>query len=64
MAPYEERVIVEERELRFMLERLDAFISSDKFMSVEDEEDRTLLLRQAEAMRLYLDILGQRIARF
>jgi hypothetical protein len=62
-APHQERVVAEERELSEKLDRLVAFIGGDVFRSLDDH-DQELLQRQADAMRAYADILGQRIARF
>jgi hypothetical protein len=62
-ARFEERVIIEERELTQLLDRLDAFIGGDAFLAL-DPEEQTLLKQQAEVMRLYAEILNKRIARF
>jgi hypothetical protein len=63
MAPHQERVLLERGELGDRLDRLDAFIIGDTFATLPDE-DQVLLKRQADAMRLYENILDQRIARF
>jgi hypothetical protein len=63
MAAHEERVLIERRELGDMLDRLDAFILSEAFRALPDE-DQSLLRRQADAMRVYENILDERIARF
>ncbi|HEY1880543.1 MAG TPA: hypothetical protein VGG68_11490 [Caulobacteraceae bacterium] len=56
-------MLIERRELGDMLDRLDAFILSEAFRALPDE-DQSLLRRQADAMRVYENILDERIARF
>lgn len=63
MAPYQERVIQEKRELDERRLRLLAFIHTARFASLSaDERDR--LRRQREVMDEYSGILGERIGAF
>ena len=63
MAPHQERVIEEKRELDEKLEKLGAFLLGAKFNDL-DTEDRALLFHQHRAMKTYSHILADRIARF
>jgi hypothetical protein len=64
MTDYQERVEIEFKELGERLTKLTAFISgSDVFKTLEPEE-QDLLRRQRSHMGDYLDVLGERIARF
>lgn len=63
--PHQQRVLDEKAELDSKLEKLSAFISSEKFTSiVSDAAERERLVCQKEAMRDYSGILGERIAAF
>lgn len=63
--PHQQRVLDEKAELDSKLEKLSAFISSDKFTSiVSDAAERERLVCQEETMRDYSGILGERIAAF
>jgi hypothetical protein len=65
MAPYQQRVLDEQRELQGRIERLHAFIDSPNFESVvPDKIDRLLLTAQASAMTAYGLVLQLRIDRF
>lgn len=60
---YQQRVIDEKTELDGRLEKLKAFVPTDKFKSLAtDEQDRMIL--QSRAMGDYSEILRQRIAAF
>lgn len=63
LAPHQERVVEEQRELGEKLEKLTAFIQSETFNKV-DRPEQFRLIRQQSAMRTYHEILGQRIAAF
>jgi hypothetical protein len=63
MKPYQERVVAEKRELDARRERLDLFIDSDTFDTL-DQLDQALLVVQADAMTTYSGVLAQRILRF
>jgi hypothetical protein len=60
---FKERVVAEKRELDGRLEKLDAFIGTDKYRSLHDVE-KERLCRQAGLMRDYSGVLGERIAAF
>ncbi len=63
MAPHQERVVTEKAELDEKRTKLSAFFDTDLFASI-DEDERRRLLRQADAMQVYSQILGERIAAF
>jgi hypothetical protein len=63
MEAYQERVVLEKKELDEKISKLSPFISSEKFLSVEQNEaDR--LRNQLSVMIDYSNILGERIANF
>lgn len=63
--PHQQRVVDEKRELDDKLCKLSAFISTNKFESiVQDEQERIRLACQEDAMQEYSRILGLRIANF
>lgn len=64
MQPHQERVVAESNEFRERLTKLTAFISRDEIFKSLDAEDQDLLRRQRNLMGDYLDVLGERIARF
>ena len=53
------RVITEQNELLDKLTKLNNFISSEKFKSLDDENQR-LLKMQSSAMSIYNDVLNMR----
>ncbi len=61
MLPYQQRVIDEKKELDIKLERLVGFIVSPHFLEVVGLEERRRLTSQAEMMKKYSAILGERI---
>ena len=64
-APHQQRVIEEKRELDEKIQKLTAFIYSEKFVSiVSDDDERLLLQQQDEVMRQYSRVLCNRIASF
>jgi hypothetical protein len=64
LAPYQQRVVDEQRELSTRYEKLKTFIeASIEFEKLPDVERRRLC-RQAEAMERYRDILLERIIDF
>lgn len=63
MAPHQERVVQEKRDLDEKLSKLCAFLGSDLFLTLPTEE-RNRLTRQHNAMIQYSQILGERIAAF
>lgn len=64
MHPHQERVVAESNELRDRLTKLTAFISGNEMFKSLDIAEQALLRAQRDTMGEYLDILGQRIARF
>ena len=61
MPPYQQRVITERSELLDKTEKLGVFLSGTIFNSVAlDEQSR--LIKQYAFMKLYLEILDERIA--
>ena len=61
--PYQQRVMVEKLELDEKIKLLEAFILSDKFLEVSDEE-MNLLTNQKWLMKNYSKILELRIKNF
>lgn len=53
------RIISEQNELLDKLTKLNNFISSEKFKSIDDENQR-LLKMQSNAMSIYNDVLNMR----
>lgn len=65
LAPHQQRVVDEKRELDDKLQKLTSFISSEKFTTiVQDEAERGRLVCQEETMKDYSAILAERIAAF
>ena len=63
MEPHVERMLVEHKELKQKVEKLDAFIGTNPiFKSLSEEEQRDMRL-QFRAMMIYLDVLMTRIRR-
>ena len=63
MAPYQQRVVEEKKDLDEKLARLLAFARTEVYRNLSvDEQDR--LSRQYDAMYGYSLILGERIAAF
>lgn len=63
MAPHQERVVNEKRELDEKLAKLMAFSQTETFSGL-DPAERERLTRQAGVMEQYSVILGERIAAF
>lgn len=65
LAPHQQRVVDEKRELDDKLQKLTAFINSEKFSTiVQDEAERGRLVCQEETMKDYSAILAERIEAF
>lgn len=65
LAPHQQRVVDEKRELDEKLQKLTIFISSGAFATiVQDAAERGRLVCQEEIMRDYSAVLGERIAAF
>ena len=60
---WQQRVVAERAELVDRTDRLRVFIGSDGFKRLS-ADDTSLLMRQFWAMRVYIEVLDQRIARF
>lgn len=63
LEPYQQRLLIEKREVETRLVALQNFIDSPSFPVLPDM-DQHLMNRQAHFMSGYLGILLQRIARF
>ena len=65
LAPHQQRVVDEKRDLDEKLKKLTAFISSESFATiVQDADERGRLVCQEEIMKDYSAVLGERIAAF
>jgi len=63
MAPHQERVVTEKRELDEKLGKLETFLSSELYGQL-DTAERGRLRMQHHAMSVYSMVLGQRITAF
>lgn len=63
MHPYQKRVIEEKAELDTKRQKLTFFIGTEEWRRL-DEQEKSRMNRQLEAMTLYSNILGERIAAF
>jgi hypothetical protein len=63
MQPFQQRVIDEKAALDEKLVKLQTFIKSESFLTL-DPMDRLLLIDQQYSMQDYSEILTKRIARF
>lgn len=63
MQPHQERVVIEKHELDSKREKLTVFVGSEVYRTL-DTAEQYRLNRQLEAMTLYSNILGERIAAF
>ena len=61
LAPHQQRVVDEKRDLDEKLAKLTAFLRTEIFLGLEARE-RERLTAQRGAMALYSSILGERIA--
>ena len=65
LAPHQQRVVDEKRDLDEKLKKLTAFISSESFATtVQDADERGRLVCQEEIMKDYSAVLAERIAEF
>lgn len=64
MKPHQERVVTEKTELDDKRQKLTAFIGTNETYRTLDKMEQSRLNRQLEAMTLYSNILGERIAAF
>lgn len=64
MAPHQQRVVDEKKELDDKLQKLNTFITSEKFTDLVGGSERYRLIRQADLMKRYSEVLGERIAAF
>lgn len=60
---HQQRVIAEEEQLADRISKLEAFLKTELYAGLPEEE-RQLLKMQADAMALYLGILNTRSAKF
>ena len=63
LQPYQERVIEEKEQLGERLQKLNTFLTTQQSLDLPFDE-RCLLVRQANTMEQYYDILLDRIERF
>lgn len=63
MKPHQERVVTERNELDEKRDKLITFIGGGIYRTL-DKVEQSRLNRQLEAMSLYSNILGERIAAF
>lgn len=63
LQPHQQRVVEERTELEDKLGKIHAFITSEKFASIPDDEQGRLVL-QHKLMESYALVLEQRIAAF
>ena len=63
MEDFQTRVVEEKKELDDKVEKLAAFLQTDMFGNLPDEE-QARMTRQKEAMSEYSNVLGERIAAF
>jgi hypothetical protein len=63
MQPYQERVVIEHKELSNKIDKLIVFIDSEYFKSL-DLIDQSLLKQQLDVMIQYRSILLKRMNRF
>ncbi len=63
MADYMDRVIEEKRELDAKRSKLSAFLDGEIYLTL-DEAEQDLLVEQMILMKMYSEVLGQRIARW
>ncbi len=63
MQPHQERVLVEEEDLAEKVAKLDTFLSGTTVTSIAAEEQVRLII-QYKFMKLYLEVLRERIASF
>lgn len=64
LEPYQERVIVEARELNEKIEKLDEFIENNSIFKSLSEENQILYIQQVRSMQYYFGILIERIKKF
>lgn len=60
MSDFKSRLLTEKSELDEKIEKLSAFLKSDKITSI-DPLQQTLLNKQLPLMQSYSEVLGQRI---
>ena len=63
LKPHQQRVVEEKAELDGRIAKLDAFTRTPKFERLDDEE-KSRLMEQFDAMTKYARVLGRRIANF
>ena len=63
MQPFQQRVVDEKTELDSLIQKLSSFVTSELFTGIDGAEQFRLNL-QLSYMKLYSDVLGERIANF
>lgn len=61
--PHQQRVVEEKNELDEKREKLNNFLQGDFFKTI-DENEQERLEKQADVMKMYSDVLGERIRHF
>ena len=64
LQPHQQRVVAEAVQLADKVEKLGAFLQSDKLRTLCDDDERTSLKEQYAAMLIYVSVLGRRIDAF
>ncbi|HEX5362344.1 MAG TPA: hypothetical protein VFW49_14855 [Fluviicoccus sp.] len=64
LQPHQQRVVDEKTELDDRLQKLDAFIKGNPVFTSLAPEEQLRMVRQANAMSAYSEVLGERIAAF
>jgi len=64
MEAHQERVVIEQSELREKLDKLKHFIMESPIFKTLPKEEQSRLNRQYDAMLEYYNILGERITAF
>ncbi|NWE46351.1 crAss001_48 related protein [Pseudomonas gingeri] len=63
LPPHQQRVIAEREQLADRIQKLEAFLHTDLYASLPDDEQQLLKMR-ADAMVLYLGIINTRTSKF
>lgn len=62
--PYQEKVLIELRDIEEKLSKLLTFMATDIIYSKLKTDDKFLLIQQSQAMKLYISILEHRVSKF
>lgn len=64
MEAYQQRVVKEAADLEVKLDGLEKFINNHNVFRTINVAEQTRLIRQRDAMRLYLKVLQERVENF